>query len=212
MMKITKYEHACLVVEENGQSLVIDPGFYTTNLQVPENVMGVVITHEHQDHLDKDHLKAIFDKNPDAKIIAHEEVTNQLDEFKTVPAVPNEGMKVGDFELEFFGGDHAFIFPDKHVCANLGVLINGKLYYPGDSFSEPDDRDITVLALPVSAPWLKFSEVAEFVPKVKAKQAFPTHDAILSDAGKALMDRLVGGICESAGTEYRRIDDSGLEV
>lgn len=211
-MKITKFEHACFVAEEDGQSLVVDPGSWTTDLEVPENVVGVVVTHEHQDHVNKDLLQAIFDKNPEAVLIAHEEVTSQFDEFETTPAVANEGLKVGNFELEFFGGDHAHIFKDKHVCANLGVLINGKVYYPGDSFSLPEGREVAVLAVPVSAPWLKFSEVAEFVPVVKAKQAFPTHDAILSDAGKQLVDRMVGGVCENAGTEYRRIDNSPLEV
>jgi L-ascorbate metabolism protein UlaG (beta-lactamase superfamily) len=211
-MKITKFEHACFVVEDGGQSLIVDPGSWTTNLEVPENVVGIVITHEHQDHLNKDWVKAIFAKNPEAILVAHEEVTVQLDDFKTEPAVANEGMKVGDFELEFFGGDHAHIFKDKPVCANLGVLINGKLYYPGDSFALPEDREVAVLAVPVAAPWLKFSEVAEFVPAIKAKQAFPTHDAILSDAGKQLADKMVGGVCQNAGTEYRRIDNSSIEV
>lgn len=211
-MKITKFKHSCLLVEDNNESLIVDPGEWTTNLVVPNNVVGVVITHNHQDHLSKDLLKSIVDKNPDATIIGHEEVTSQLGEFKTKAVVPNEGCKIGNFELEFFGGEHAFIFSGMPVAANLGVLINEKLYYPGDSFSLPEDRDVTVLAVPVSAPWSKFSEVAEFIPNVKAKQAFPTHDAILSDAGKQLMDRLTASVCESVGTEYRRIDSSPLEV
>lgn len=211
-MKVTKFEHACLLIESDGQALIVDPGSWTTDLQIPDTVVGVIITHEHQDHLSKDLLQAVIDKNPEAVVVGHEEVVSQLSEFKTEPAVANEGMKVGNFELEFFGGDHAYIFTGKPVCANLGVLVNGLLYYPGDSFSLPEGRDVAVLALPVSAPWLKFAEVADFIPKVKAKQAFPTHDAILSDAGKQLADRMVGGVCENAGTEYRRIDGSSLEV
>ena len=50
-MKITKYEHACFVVEEDGESLIVDPGGWTTDLVIPDTVVGVIITHEHQDHI-----------------------------------------------------------------------------------------------------------------------------------------------------------------
>jgi L-ascorbate metabolism protein UlaG (beta-lactamase superfamily) len=58
MVKITKYEHACLVVEEAGETLVIDPGVLA---KLPEltNVVAVVVTHIHPDHLHMPNLLAI---------------------------------------------------------------------------------------------------------------------------------------------------------
>lgn len=134
-MKITKFEHACFVVEQDNQSLIVDPGGFTTDLIVPDNVVGIVVTHEHADHMDSDRLREIIDRNPDAIIVAHSDITAQLGEFKTQAVVPNEGIKLGGFELEFFGGEHAVIFENQPIIANLGVLINQKLYYPGDSLS-----------------------------------------------------------------------------
>jgi len=209
-MKLTKFEHACFVVEQNGQSLIVDPGGYTTDLAIPDNVVAVVITHEHADHLNKNHLQAIKDKNPDVTIVAHESITSQLDGFKTQPVMANEGIKLGGFELEFYGGEHAVINPDWQAVPNLGVLINGQIYYPGDSFAAPD-RAVEVLALPVAAPWLKISETMAFLQQVKPKIAFPTHDAILSDVGKGLPDGMLPSIAEQVGTKYQRLIEP-LEV
>lgn len=211
-MKITKFEHACFVVEHDGDVLVVDPGGWTTNLVVPNNVAAVVITHAHPDHIDPKLLTAITEKNPDAVIIADDSVTNQLKDFKTQPVVANEGIKVGSFELEFFGGQHATISPDIPAIANLGVLINDTVYYPGDSFALPDDRHVAVLALPVSAPWMKFSEAAEFITKLRPAKIFPTHDAILSPAGKSLADTMFGRVSDSIASHYQRIDDTPLEA
>lgn len=209
-MKITKYEHACFVVEDSDQSLVVDPGGFTTDFVAPDNVVGIVITHEHADHLDETHLKAILQKNPGAVIVAHPDVTAQLDGLKTHDALPNEGFKVGSFELEFFGGKHAVIFPDTPPISNLGVMINGRIYYPGDSFTLPE-RPVEILALPVAAPWLKIGETMEFLTAVKPKLAFPTHDAILSDVGKSLPDRMLPSVAQKVGAEYRRLREP-LEV
>lgn len=189
-MKLTKYEHACFVVEKDGQSLVADPGEYTTDFVVPENVVAIVITHEHPDHLSQKHLQAIVEKSPDAVVVAHESITSQLSDFKTQPVTANEGIKIEPFELEFFGGEHAVIHPDIPVIANLGVMIDNTVYYPGDSYTDPE-RPVKLLALPVAAPWMKVSEAIDFARKVAPDHIFPTHDAVLSDAGKGLPDRLV---------------------
>ena len=211
-MKITKFEHACFAVTKNDQSIIIDPGGWTTNLNVPEGVVAVIITHEHQDHLDANHLQAIAAKNPNMVVIAHEDITTLIEGLKTMPVVANEGMKIGHFELEFFGGQHATIIESLPSVANLGVLINQRLYYPGDSFTIPEDRTVELLALPVSAPWMKFSEAVDFVMKVKPKMIFPTHDAILSQVGKGLVDSMVPRMTESTGATYSRIDSTPLEI
>ena len=50
-MEIKKYRHACLVLTKNTESLVIDPGYWSNDLVVPEKVAGVIVTHEHGERL-----------------------------------------------------------------------------------------------------------------------------------------------------------------
>ena len=49
-MKITKFGHSCLLVEEGGARILLDPGKYSILQNNVENVDAIVITHEHQDH------------------------------------------------------------------------------------------------------------------------------------------------------------------
>ena len=49
-MKITKYEHAALVVELDNHKVIIDPGSYTKTMPEQHDVKAVVITHIHADH------------------------------------------------------------------------------------------------------------------------------------------------------------------
>lgn len=206
-MKLTKYEHACFTVEKDGQLLVVDPGNFTTDFIAPEHVVAIVITHEHADHFDHEQIEAIVDKNPDAIIVAHPDITSKIEVFNTQAVTVGSTYSVGAFDLQFFGGQHASIHDSLSPIANLGVLINELLYYPGDSLFIPD-VPIDTLALPVTAPWLKIGEVMDFVVAVRPRAAFPTHDAIASNLGKELVDRLVGAAASAHGIVYTRLDES----
>lgn len=203
-MKLTKYSHACFTVEKDGQSLVVDPGNWSMDLVIPHNVVGIIVTHEHADHMDKIQLKKIVDANPEAIIYAHGDVTAQLQDFAVKAVTVDEVVEAGNFSLEFIGGTHATIHSSIPGIANLGVIIDGLLYFPGDSFDLPH-KPIETLALPAAAPWMRMSEAMDFLAHVKPKRAFPAHDAILSDGGKALSDKLLGSVAETIGTSYARL-------
>jgi L-ascorbate metabolism protein UlaG (beta-lactamase superfamily) len=209
-MKLTKYEHACFTVEKDGKVLVVDPGGYTTDFIAPEAVVAVVITHIHGDHFDHDLLDSIIDKNPGALIIGPEDVVKQIEAFETRSVDAGDSIEVGGFNLEFFGGQHAVVHPSLPVAQNVGVLINDLIYYPGDSFAIPEGREVDTLALPVAGPWMKISEAIDFALKVKPRFMFPTHDAVLSDVGRALADGTVPKLV--AEPDYRRIDGQTIEV
>lgn len=204
-MKLTKYDHACFTIEKDHRMLVVDPGNFSTDYLPSNNVVGIVITHEHADHYDPEQIAAIVDKNPEAVIIGHEDVISKVEVFKTQAVDAGDKLTIGLFELEFFGGTHAVIHRTMPVVANLGVMINDLLYYPGDSFTLPG-RAIDTLAIPAGAPWLKIGDAMDFLELIKPRFAFPTHDAVLSDVGKGLADRLLGSVAEREGIEYRRLD------
>jgi L-ascorbate metabolism protein UlaG (beta-lactamase superfamily) len=208
-MKLTKYAHSCFTVEKDGKVLVVDPGEYTTDFVAPENVVAIVVTHAHADHFDKELIAEIVDKNPGTVIIGPEEVTDQIEVFETRSVTGGDSVTVDPFDLEFFGGDHAVIYPSQPVAQNVGVLVNELLYYPGDSFTIPD-KPVDTLSLPVVAPWSKLSEVVDFVQALGPRFAFPTHDAIASDIGKALYDRVMRQFLPDI--TYQRIDGKTIDV
>ena len=205
IMNIVKYEHACFTVEKDGQQLVVDPGTFATDFIAPSNVTAVVITHEHPDHFDPDHLAFIFDKNPDAVVFAPEAVTSKIEVFATHAVQTGDIIQAGPFTLEFHGGRHATIHESIAPIANLGVLINELLYYPGDAFTLTH-KPVDTLALPIAAPWMKIAEAMDFLTTLKPRFAFPTHDKILSDEGKAIADRLLSAAAADHGITYERIE------
>lgn len=199
-MKLTKYQHACVILEEQGKRLVIDPGGWT-QLNDVTGVVAIAITHVHADHCNPEHIATIAAANPTVQIFGTQQVAEALPGQQVTVAQPGRSVQVGPFTMAFYGGQHATIRPQMPADQNVGILVNNAFYYPGDSFVTPG-VPVQLLALPVSAPWLKFSEAADFVATVKPQTCFPTHNAILSDVGQGLMDRLVGGVCQEIGTTY----------
>lgn len=206
-MELVKYRHACFTVEKDGQLLVVDPGGFSTDFIAPENVIGVIITHEHSDHFDHEQLAAIIDKNPDALIFAPEAVAHTIEVFTTKAMQPGDTYTLGMFTLAFFGGTHATIHATIPPIANLGVMINDLLYYPGDSFVLPH-KSVDTLALPAAAPWMQIGDAMDFLAAVKPRFAFPTHDAILSTEGKEIHDRLLATTAKRYNIEYVRLENS----
>ncbi len=212
-MKITNFEHACFTVENQTDSLIVDPGGYTSNLVIPENVVCVVITHEHADHLDIALLQNILSKNPSMTIVAHQTIVDKILEKNT--SFPCRIVAAGDtqtiasFSIKFYGGEHALIHHDIPRVANLGIMINDTVFYPGDSLVKPD-KPVAVLALPISAPWLKIAETIDYMRAVQPEITFPTHDAILSPTGQALYDTMLTSFANNNHIEYRRIAEAPL--
>lgn len=211
-MKLTKYKHACLVVEKDDSVLVVDPGGFSHDFIIPRKVDGIVITHEHADHFDEKLVQQILEKHPKATVLAHESISGRFTNFSNIAVKAGETYPIGQFSLQFFGGTHATIAESIPVPPNFGVLVDNHLYYPGDSFVVPEGIQVQELALPASAPWLKMSESMNFLTQVKPAFAFPTHDAILSEEGKALVDRMLGAVASGQGTQYKRLDGMAVEL
>jgi L-ascorbate metabolism protein UlaG (beta-lactamase superfamily) len=200
-MQITKLEHACLILEENGQRVVIDPGAYTRPLQALTDVAAIVITHVHEDHCSDEQIQLILDSSPNAKIYGTDEVCNKLAKFESTAVHHGDYFLHSGFKLEFFGDMHAEIHRSIPLIQNCGVMVNDVLYYPGDSYTTPD-RPVEVLACPTSAPWLKIGDVMDFVAEVKPKRCFATHNVHLSEIGHGLNNSRVQQVVESNGGTF----------
>lgn len=210
-MKITKFQHACFTYEKEGAAVVVDPGTFTRDFVLPDHVVAIVVTHSHPDHFDPELIAHIIAQNPSAELLAAEDVTVQFPDAQTRTVQPGETITLEGITLAFYGGTHAEILPPIQTPTNLAVHLDETVYFAGDSYTTPPSA-VTYLALPVSAPWLKVSEAAAYLQAVKPKFAFPTHDAILSDDGKAIVDRILGGAAEAIGATYERLDGKSITL
>ena len=201
-MRITKLEHASLVVEEGGRRLVVDPGGLTNPILGLTAVDAVVVTHEHADHWSADQLKRLQDANPQVVILGPAGVAAAAEGFDVRIVAPGDSMTVEGWSLRFFGGNHAVIHPTIPIIENLGVLIDDRLYYPGDSFHVPVGVAVDTLAAPIGAPWLKIGEAMDFVGQVAPRRAFGTHDGVLSAVGRTMANDRLKAVVEARGGEW----------
>jgi L-ascorbate metabolism protein UlaG (beta-lactamase superfamily) len=203
-MRLTKLGHACVRLEKDGRTLVLDPGAFTE----PEALAGadaVLITHEHFDHFDEDRLRAAAEADPALRIWTNGAVADQLTglgEGRVQRVGHGDAFTVEGFEVQVHGEWHAQIHPDIPRIGNIGFLVDGELFHPGDALTVPEQR-VGTLLLPVHAPWSKLAEVVDYARAVGASQALALHDAMLSDVGLAGVGRLVGLLAKDA--DYRRL-------
>lgn len=200
-MKVTKLEHATLVLEQNGETLILDPGFYTRPMDGFKNVVGIVITHNHDDHVHEDQIDRILKDNPNAVILGTAEVANRLGNRNATAVHHGDFHQLGSFTAEFFGDMHIEIHRSIPLIQNCGVMINDTLYYPGDSYTKPD-RNVKLLGCPASAPWLKIGDVMDFITEVKPESVFPTHNIHLSDQGNQLNNNRIKQVTEENGGNF----------
>jgi L-ascorbate metabolism protein UlaG (beta-lactamase superfamily) len=200
-MRISKYEHALLVIEESAAQLVIDPGSYS-NLPELKSVVAVVFTHLHDDHTSLEHAKTIIKNFPDAHLFGTQEVAEKLKGLNVQVVYHGDHYQAGPFKIDFYGDLHQVIHRSIPLVQNVGVMVNSTFYYPGDSYTFPE-QSVEVLACPTSAPWLRISDVIDFLDLVRPKKCFATHNALLSDQGHALQNSRVQQVVERHGGEFR---------
>lgn len=199
-MRITKHEHACIEVTSAERTLVIDPGMFLSALEL-QDVVGIVVTHEHADHWTPDHVRRIAERNPGARVLGPQGFATAAagEEFEVETVRPGDTVDVAGFELRFFGGKHAVIHESIPVIDNVGVLVDGELFYGGDSMEVPD-VEVPTLAAPMGGPWQKVGEAIDYVLAVKPERTFPVHDMPLSVAGRNIWLPRLQWAAEQSGT------------
>lgn len=200
-MKITKFAHACLKLENKSRVIWIDPGNFSSDF-IAETSEAVVITHLHDDHCHRPNIEALLKLNPSTKIFSTQEVADKLDGIEVEVVQHGDSYELEGFTLEFFGDQHQEIHRSIPLVQNTAVMVNRKLYYPGDSYTVPEYKP-EVIAVPASAPWLKIADVMDFLEAVRPAKAFPTHNALLSEIGHQLQNSRIQQVVEETGGEFR---------
>jgi L-ascorbate metabolism protein UlaG (beta-lactamase superfamily) len=207
-MRLTKKGHACVRLDKDGRTLVIDPGAFSEE-DAAVGADAILITHEHPDHFDEGRLRTALEANPAAEIWTLRSVSNQL-----TAAFPGRVHTVGHgdafsavgFEVEVHGELHAVIHPDIPQITNIGYVVDdGSVFHPGDALTVPE-RPVETLLLPLQAPWSKFSEIVDYLREVEPGTAYDIHDGLLSGVAHTVYGRMFGpagpGI---GGAEHKRL-------
>ena len=207
-MRLTKLGHSCLLVEEGGARLLLDPGTLSQGFEELEGLTAVLFTHQHADHLDQQRLRGLLDRNPGARVISDPGSAEPLGQAGVEVEVVAAGQELdaGGVSVRVAGRDHAVIHPDIPVVPNVGYLIGGRLFHPGDAFTQPGEP-VEVLAVPAGAPWLKLSEPIDYLRAVRPRVAVPVHDQVLSAAGRSIHYRQLEQLGAKEGTTLRSLDD-----
>lgn len=202
-LTLTKNTHSCIRLERNGQALVIDPGGFSED-DAAVGADAILVTHEHPDHFDEARVRAGLESNPAAQVWTLRSVAGQLS-----AAFPGRVHTVGHgdtfsaagFDVQVHGELHAVIHPDIPRITNIGFLVGGSVFHPGDALTVPD-HPVDTLMLPVMAPWSKISEVIDYVREVKPRRAIDIHDALLTDLARPVYDRQIGSL---GGADHGRL-------
>jgi L-ascorbate metabolism protein UlaG (beta-lactamase superfamily) len=205
-MRLTKLVHACVRLEKDGAVLVIDPGAYSG----PDSMDGadaVLITHEHFDHMQPDTLRAALSGNPGLRVWAGSSVASQFTDLgDRVRAVAHgDEFTAAGFTVRVYGSRHALLHPEIPVVQNVGFLVDGEVFHPGDALTVPEDP-VGTLLLPISGPWLKLSDMIDYGRAVAPRQAYAIHDALLSPIGLGLIERFLGMAAGTTGAVFSRLE------
>lgn len=173
-MKVTKYPQSCLVVDNDGARLLIDPGTIALGSH-PLDELGavdaVLYTHRHADHCDPRAVDALRERgvplygNADVRALLGEDVHEVAD---------GERFEVAGFEVLARDLPHVVMVNGDPGPPNTGFLVDGRLFHPGDGL-EVDGLRVEAVAVPIAGPSISARDAYRFVERVGASTAIPIH-------------------------------------
>jgi L-ascorbate metabolism protein UlaG (beta-lactamase superfamily)/catechol 2,3-dioxygenase-like lactoylglutathione lyase family enzyme len=181
-MRLTRWSHACVVLESNTRRIVIDPGEWSEPAAL-DGAHAVLVTHEHGDHADLTRLRA-------AGLPVWAPRGADLGGLEFTPVDSGQTFTVEGFEVTAVGDLHAAIVSGQELCVNLGYVVaaDGEtVYHPGDSVALPG-VPVTTLLVPMQGNWLKTVEAIEFIRAIRPDRAIGIHDGMVNDRARAGMN------------------------
>jgi L-ascorbate metabolism protein UlaG (beta-lactamase superfamily) len=205
VMELLKHGHACVVLRDGERRLVIDPGAFTDPAAM-DGADAVLITHEHADHFEPQRIRAALDGDPALEVWTNKSVAAQLEGLGERVRVVGHGdaVTIAGFDVHVYGELHAEIHPEIPRIANVGFLVGGQVFHPGDALTVPDEPVATLL-VPMHAPWSRTADVIDYVRAVDADQAFAVHDGLLNDTGLGVVAGLLGERGPGTPTPFSRL-------
>lgn len=203
-LKITFLGHGSLMLDFNGMNISIDPFSRVANYAELPKADLILLTHEHQDHLDLDALEDV--RTDKTVIVLTETCANQVD--GGIVMHNGDVRNLNDLNIEAVPAynlvhkrDSGQAFHPKGI-GNGYVLTFGdkRVYIAGDTENTPEMKtlpDIDVAFLPMNLPFAMTPEmVADAAKAFRPKILYPYH---FGNTDTSTIEALLG-------------DEKGIEV
>ncbi len=212
-MKLTKFVHACILVEDEEHTALFDPGQFSWesglfNVDALDRLDRVIISHEHFDHFHLPFVKEIFSRFPDVTFVSTEQVVAQLHE----QGITNASSTSDDL-ADVAPLEHASMAPlaPLPMSQNIRVHYKNKVTHPGDSLELTETKD--VLFLPLAGPWEAAINAVRLAVSLKPKVVVPIHDWMWSEQWRNVMhDRMEAFFGEQGIRFIKAIDGEPVEI
>jgi L-ascorbate metabolism protein UlaG (beta-lactamase superfamily) len=211
-MKVTKFVHACLLVESDEATVLFDPGIFTLqsgllDVESLKKLDYIVITHEHVDHFNLPLVAALVKKFPLVTVVTTDFVANILKE----QGIRNVVTKsIGPIEI-FSKKLHAELKPFGQAPQNIAVHFAGRLTVGGDRHDLEESKEI--LALTMTGPWGSMMGAAQMAVDLKSKILLPIHDWHWNDQAREQAYQTFESFFSQRGTKFvKLVDRQAIEL
>jgi len=203
-MRLTKYGHACVRLEKDSRSLVIDPGLMTPEPEALAGAEAVLITHEHFDHFEAERLYAAAEADPGLVVYTCPGVARHLARIGDRVRVVREGdvLAAAGFEVTVVGTKHHLSHPDVPPVDNVGFVVDGEVFHPGDALTVVD---VPTLLVPGQAPWMTVPDLIGYLRTVRPRRAYAIHDGLLNAWGLRVLDGVLESEAGRLDADIRRL-------
>jgi len=103
------------------------------------------------------------------------------------------------FQIRAVGEKHHRSHPDVLPVDNVGLLIDGEVFHPGDALTVVD---VATLLVPGQAPWMTVPDLIGYLRRMAPRRAYAVHDGLLNDWGLQVLDGVLRSEAERSEAEH----------
>lgn len=214
---LTHLGHSCVLLQVNRQDgtaakILLDPGNLTPPIEPIAGLDAILITHAHPDHVDPEQVSRlragasvpVYGDSATVKVLEDAHVDDAF-------VVSEDTTEVAGVDVVVSVSEHEEIYPGVPLPANLGYLIGGRVFAPGDAFAVPD-FPVDVLLLPTGAPWMKLAETIDYLKAVAPREVVPVHDGGLATPHREMHRSLMEKFAPEGTAIHRQAIGEVLEL
>ncbi len=187
-MKFTKFVHSCLLVEHEGKKVLIDPGDYSWNSGVVDELSlkeidYVLVTHPHEDHISTEFAKVVSESSPNAVWYVTPATQKILADLPVKTETVSENI-----DVKFIKSEHADLTYWNTCEDHTSFLLFDDILVSGDCHTLPEMYGASIFAVAINGgPWGSVKTFLNMLASMNEKpsKVLPLHDWHWNDQARA---------------------------